>query len=112
MKHFALISLLISVISFSLVNITAYGLAENYEVKKIDFHYAPVEGGGLDYYNLDIYYSRNYFEHPSTEYDEHLATASLALASSTFTPYTVVYDEEWYLNNPDKNISDFEFRIL
>ena len=98
MKHFALISLLISVISFSLVNITAYGLAENYEVKKIDFHYAPVEGGGLDYYNLDIYYSRNYFEHPSTEYDEHLATASLALASSTFTPYTVVYDEEWYLN--------------
>ena len=107
MKRIGVIALLISVVISSSTNTmvmsssnntTAFNQETDYEVKKIDFHYAPVEGGGLDYYSVDVYYSQGYFEHPSTEYDSHLATASLALASSTFTPYTVVYDEDWYLN--------------
>lgn len=98
MKHIGVVFLLISGVAFSSINVASSNNATDYDVKKIDFHYAPADGGGLDYYNLDVYYSRNYFEHPSYEFDSHLATASLALASSTFTPYTVVYDEEWYLN--------------
>ena len=98
MRHFGLIALLASVLTFSSLNVVTFKQETNYEVKKIDCHYAPAEGGGLDYYNVNVYYSQNYFEHPSYEYDPHLASASLGLASSTFTPYTLVYDEEWYLN--------------
>lgn len=98
MKRIGLMLLLLSGITFLSINVASFNNETNYEVKKIDCHYAPVGGGGLDYYNVDVYYSRNYFEHPSYEYDSHLATASLGLATSTFTPYTLVYDEEWYLN--------------
>ena len=93
-----LISLLISAILFSSIHVAADKQDTAYEVKKFEFHYAPADGGGLDYYYMDVYYSQSYFEHPSDEYDPHLATASMALASSTFTPYTKVYDEEWYLS--------------
>ena len=100
MKHIGLMISLASVVTLSSINIVSFKQVTNYEVKKIEHHYAPIEGGGLQYYSVDAYYSRNYFEHPSNEYDSHLATASLALATSTFTPYTLVYDEEWYISQP------------
>ena len=107
MKPIRVAALLISVAVFSSINAMAVQQNTmevkqdiNYEVKKIDCHYAPANGGGVPYYSVDVYYSRNYFEHPSYEYDPHLASASLGLACSTFTPYTLIYDEEWYLSQP------------
>ena len=110
MKHIGAMVLLMSTITISSLGASTFRQVTNYEVKKIEHHYAPAEGGEVPYYSLDAYYSRNYFEHPSTEYDSHLATASLAFATSTFTPYTKVYDEEWYLSQP-KYVIEFLQKI-
>lgn len=98
MKRIATLPLLMLILTLSSISATAVSPATNYDVEKIEAHYSPVEVGGPDYYSVDAYYSRNYFEHPSTEYDSHLASASLALACSTFTPFTLTYDDDWYLN--------------
>ena len=70
----------------------------NYDVMKTTFRYAPVDGGEYNSYWADLYFSQSYFEHPSYEYDPHLASASLALAVSTFTQFSEIYDEAWYIN--------------
>ena len=68
-----------------------------YEVRKSTFHYAPVAPERVDSFVGDVYFSQGYFEHPSTEYDSHLATASLAMVITTFTDFGP-WDEDWYLN--------------
>lgn len=71
--------------------------APNYEVKKSIFHYAPVAPEKRDPFVGDVYFSQGYFEHPSTEYDPHLATASVAMVISTFTNFGP-FDADWYYN--------------
>ena len=67
-----------------------------YPIEKGTFHYVPNAPVVLPDYTADVYFSRGYFEHPSTEYDSHLATASMAMAISTFTSFGP-FDEEWFL---------------
>ena len=71
--------------------------APNYEVRKYQFHYAPVAPERVDSFVGDVYFSQDYFEHPSTEYDPHLATASVAMVISSFTDFGP-WDEAWYYN--------------
>ena len=90
--------LLTSAIGISTMGVTG-NRAANYPVEKATFKYAPIGRGEHLEYSADVYFSRNYFEHSATEYDPHLATASLSMAISTFTffgPYT----DEWYQNQP------------
>ena len=68
-----------------------------YPVEKSQFHYAPVAPEKTDSFVGDVYFSRNYFEHPSTEYDPHLASASSCMVISSFTDFGP-FDEDWYLN--------------
>ena len=68
-----------------------------YPVEKASFHYVPVAPEQIPAFVGDVYFSRNYFEHPSTEFDSHLATASSAMVISTFTDFGP-HDEDWYLN--------------
>ncbi|MBQ7244116.1 MAG: hypothetical protein IJS52_07940 [Bacilli bacterium] len=68
-----------------------------YPVEKATFHYAPVAPKKTDSFVGDVYFSRNYFEHPSTEYDPHLASASAAMVISSFTDFGP-FDADWYLN--------------
>ena len=70
-----------------------------YPVEKAVFHYAPIAPEKVPSFSADVYFSRNYFEHPSTEYDPHLATASLAMANSSVGDFGP-FDAEWYLNQP------------
>ena len=79
--------------------------AANYEVTKSVFHYNPIDKGDADDFYADVYFSRSYFEHPSTQYDSHLATASLAMAMSTITGVGP-FDDAWYLNQ-SHNIQSF-----
>ena len=78
-----------------------YALSTNaepaYEVTKSQFHYVPVAPERVDAFVGDVYFSQGYFEHPSTEYDPHLATASVAMAISTYTNFGP-WDEDWYYN--------------
>lgn len=69
--------------------------APTYEVTKSTFHYVPVAPERVDPFVGDVYFSQGYFEHPSTEYDPHLATASVAMAISTYTDFGP-WDEAWY----------------
>lgn len=71
--------------------------APTYEVKKAIFHYPPVAPEKTDSFVGDVYFSQGYFEHPSTEYDSHLATASLAMVISTFTDFGP-FDDDWHYN--------------
>ena len=71
--------------------------APNYEVRKYQFHYAPVAPEKVDSFVGDVYFSQGYFEHPSTEYDPHLASASVAMVISSFTDFGP-WDEAWYYN--------------
>lgn len=73
--------------------------APNYEVTKSTFHYVPVAPERIDPFVGDVYFSQGYFEHPATEYDPHLATASLAMVITTFTDFGP-WDAEWYYNQP------------
>ena len=68
-----------------------------YPVEKATFHYAPVNPVPVPAFSGDVYFSRNYFEHPSTQYDSHLATASLCMVISSSTDFGP-HDEDWYLN--------------
>ena len=79
--------------------------APNYEVRKSVFHYAPVAPERVDSFVGDVYFSQGYFEHPSTEYDPHLATASVAMVISTFTDFGP-WDEAWY-HNQSKFIEEY-----
>ena len=73
--------------------------APTYEVTKSTFHYVPVAPERVDPFVGDVYFSQGYFEHPSTEYDSHLATASLAMVITTFTDFGP-WDAEWYYSQP------------
>ena len=73
--------------------------AMDYEVTKSTFHYAPVAPYRVDSFVGDVYFSQGYFEHPSTQYDPHLATASLAMVISSSTDFGP-WDEAWYQNQP------------
>ena len=56
-----------------------------------------------NYNNYTIYYSDDYFRHPSTEYDEHLATTSIIMTDCTVpreNPKSA-NDTEWYQNQPE-----------
>jgi hypothetical protein len=66
-------------------------------VNKSVFHFVPVASEKVEPSAADVYFSRNYFEHPSIEYDPHLASASAAMVISTFTNFGP-FDEDWYLN--------------
>jgi len=79
--------------------------ASDYAVSKSTFHYVPVAPERIDPFVGDVYFSQGYFEHPSTEYDSHLATASLAMVITTFTDFGP-WDEEWYYNQ-SKYIEEF-----
>lgn len=79
----------------SMVHTKAAG--PEYPVEKATFHYAPVAPQRIPSFAADVYFSRNYFEHPSTEYDPHLASASAAMAISSSTDFGP-FDEDWYLN--------------
>ncbi|MBQ9458290.1 MAG: hypothetical protein IJU64_07320 [Bacilli bacterium] len=68
-----------------------------YPIEKSQFHYAPVAPEKTASFVGDVYFSRNYFEHPSTEYDPHLASASSCMVISSFTDFGP-FDEDWYLN--------------
>ena len=67
-----------------------------FPVEKATFHYAPVAPERVPSFVGDVYFSRNYFEHPSTQYDPHLATASVAMVISSSTDFGP-HDENWYL---------------
>ena len=95
-KAFALLVLpiLLGAVGGSTMRVDA---ATDYEVKKYTFHYAPVAPEKIDSFVGDVYFSQGYFEHPSTEYDPHLATASLAMVITTFTDFGP-FDDDWYYN--------------
>ena len=69
----------------------------NFPVEKATFHYAPVAPEKVAPFVADVYFSQNYFEHPSTEYDPHLASASAAMVISSSTDFGP-HDADWYLN--------------
>ena len=79
--------------------------APTYEVVKSTFHYVPVAPERVDPFVGDVYFSQGYFEHPSTEYDPHLATASLAMAIATYTDFGP-WDAAWYYGQP-KYVEEF-----
>ena len=98
MKKIALLlSFLTSLISTSCTSALYAGAAGNFEVKKSAFHYAPVAAEKIDSFVGEVYFSQKYFEHPSTEYDPHLASASLCMVISSFTDFGP-HDEAWYLS--------------
>lgn len=99
MKGIGLIALFVSAISMTAASAVPQKSANNYDVEKSTFIYAPVGAGEYLQYSADVYFSQGYFEHSSTEYDPHLATASICLAISTFTDFGP-WDEQWYLNQP------------
>ena len=68
------------------------GTAINQEVKK--YHYEK----------NDIYYSDGYFAHPSTEYDEHLATLSVLMTKYSMNAYGPknLNDTEYYQNQSNR----------
>ena len=98
MKRFIAFGLLVPNVVLPSAGIVRNTPKQNYEVTKYTFHYAPVGGGNLIAYSGDVYFSQGYFEHPSQEYDPHLASASMAFSLSTNTYSTDVYDEKWYLD--------------
>ena len=57
----------------------------------------------VEYNKYTIYYSDDYFRHPSTEYDPHLATASIIMTDSTVPMENPESenDTEWYQNQPE-----------
>ena len=97
MKAIGLLTLLVSLGAVSCGTIMPTIAAPSYEVKKAIFHYAPVAPEKIDSFVGDVYFSQGYFEHPSTEYDAHLATASVAMVISSFTDFGP-WDEAWYYN--------------
>ena len=94
-KMIALLALSLTLGAMSNGYATRVKAAPTYEVRKSVFHYAPVAPERVDSFVGDVYFSQGYFEHPSTEYDPHLATASLAMVISTFTDFGP-FDEDWY----------------
>ena len=74
--------------------------APSYKVEKSVFHYVPVAPEPVDDFLGDVYFSQGYFEHPSTEYDPHLATAGVCMVISTFTNFGP-FDENWYLRQSE-----------
>ena len=92
-----LLCLLATLACASCANTFSVGAAGNFDVKKSVFHYAPVAPEKTDSFVGDVYFSQNYFDHPSTEYDPHLASASLCMVISSFTDFGP-HDEAWYLN--------------
>lgn len=107
MKSIGLLVLALSGISVSTLGSIPNRAPDDYEVKKTIFHYAPFDTGKEEHYYTDIYYSQGYFEHPSTEFDSHLASLSLALSASTFTDFGP-FDEDWYLNQAKFSKEFFE----
>ncbi|MBQ2069456.1 MAG: hypothetical protein II467_00840 [Bacilli bacterium] len=97
MRALSLLIMLVSLGSVTFGGVLPTKAAPSYEVEKATFHYAPVAPEKTNSFVGDVYFSRNYFEHPSTEYDPHLATASLAMVISTFTDFGP-WDDAWYLN--------------
>ena len=93
------LGLLIALISLGATNCAQATLAKAetlpQDAIKATFHYVPVAPEKVPSFVGDVYFSRSYFEHPSTEYDPHLATASLAMVISTFTDFGP-FDETWY----------------
>lgn len=91
----ALLCLLSTLACASCANPLSVNAEANAEVKKSVFHYAPVAPEKTDSFVGDVYFSQNYFDHSSTEYDPHLASASMCMAISTFTDFGP-FDEAWY----------------
>ena len=96
-KTTILLSLLTTLVCTSCGSVLSVGAAGSFEVKKSVFHYAPVAPEKTDSFVGDVYFSQGYFDHPSTEYDPHLATASLAMVISSFTDFGP-FDDAWYQN--------------
>ena len=96
-KTTSLLCLLTALVSASCASTLSVGASDNIEAKKSVFHYAPVAPEKTDSFVGDVYFSENYFDHPSTEYDPHLAAASLCMVISSFTDFGP-HDDAWYLN--------------
>ena len=96
MKNVVMIGVLILGAVFS----SKSALSNNYEVKKYNIEYVSNNAPDTPIYNADVYFSQNYFEHSSFDYDPHLASASLCLAVTTFTNYSDTYDDAWYQSQP------------
>lgn len=97
MKIIALIPLLATLACASCSNGLAAGAAGQFDVTKSVFHYAPVASEKTASFQGDVYFSERFFDHPSTEYDPHLATASLCMVISTFTDFGP-FDGAWYMS--------------
>lgn len=97
MKALGLSAILMPLMAITSIGAIPLNAEEEYEVKKTSFHYIPMDRGDLPYYTADLYYSQGYFAHPSTQYDPHLATASLSMAMSSIVGIGKI-DEEWYYN--------------
>ena len=109
MKAIGLLTLLVSLGASSCANVLPVNAVTTYAVNKSVFHFAPVAPERVDSFAADVYFSRNYFEHPSTEYDSHLASASAAMVISSFTDFGP-FDEAWYLNQ-SKFIEEYFYAI-
>ena len=96
-KTIPFLSLLATLACASCSNALFAKAAPDYGLEKSVFHYAPVAPEKTDNFEGDVYFSRNYFEHSSTEYDPHLASASLCMAISSFTDFGP-HDAAWYEN--------------
>ncbi len=107
MKFLGFVAIMLSAITVSSIGTVQLKAGDTYEVTKSTFHYSPIGDGTVKDYYADVYFSQGYFEHPSTEYDPHLATTSLCLAVSTFTDFPP-FDEAWYLNQSRKANGFFE----
>ena len=66
-------------------------------------HAAPAGVSFSTYNGYGIYYSDDYFRHPATEFDSHLATLSVIMTDNTVPRIASgkVPDAEWYANQPN-----------
>ncbi|MBR1846277.1 MAG: hypothetical protein IJ787_01000 [Bacilli bacterium] len=95
MKTISLISILAALALTSCGNFFSVKADARFEVNKSTFSYAPVAPEKTESFEGDVYFSRGYFDHPSTEFDAHLASASLAMTISSFTDFGP-FDDAWY----------------
>ena len=68
-------------------NAAAVSAEETHDVKKYTYHFCPHEITDTDYTD-EISYSDEFFSGTAAEYNEHLATASMSLASSSISANT------------------------
>ena len=107
MKRFRKLSILLSLLSFSLAgcfnNSQAYSQdgGGNDDPTPIHFVYKDDQGANDDDY---LYYLDDYFKNPSTTYNPHLATLSIYMSKYSQNPGRPdsVDDYDWFINQPNR----------